>query len=291
MIERKMGLIKNNLLSLVVVMGLIVLGVVLAGDVIVDLNQGSVEVADDLVVSGDAVVDGRMALGVASVNDRLLNMEWAPVNDNAAYGLFLNYLPSTTTGSGQNYRGISTDVTPNVSSGETMNSVDAIRGSFLTDANLVGDLNNLHSMNFLFGANTGTVGTINNAYGVKIKAYQKSGTINNSYGLYFNAPVTGGTVNNEWVIYSDDNAPSRFFGDVQIDADNKKLLLGADNDASVYWDGTNLVIEGGNLDVNGEVDASGVSGDGTGKVVCVKSDGDLGTCSDAPDGSGVCSCG
>jgi hypothetical protein len=44
------------------------------------------------------------------------------------------------------------------------------------------------------------------------------------------------------------------------------------------------------LDVGGELRADGVAGDGTGKVVCIKSDGDFGTCSDAPNGSGVCTC-
>jgi hypothetical protein len=38
-----------------------------------------------------------------------------------------------------------------------------------------------------------------------------------------------------------------------------------------------------------EIHATGVSG--TGKVVCVKSDGNFGQCSDAPNGSGVCTCG
>ena len=42
---------------------------------------------------------------------------------------------------------------------------------------------------------------------------------------------------------------------------------------------------------DGEVNISSISSDGAGKVVCIKSDGSLGTCSDAPNGSGVCTCG
>lgn len=42
---------------------------------------------------------------------------------------------------------------------------------------------------------------------------------------------------------------------------------------------------------DGEVSFTGVSGDGTGKATCVKADGYIGTCSDAPNGSGVCTCG
>jgi hypothetical protein len=44
------------------------------------------------------------------------------------------------------------------------------------------------------------------------------------------------------------------------------------------------------LDVSGEVMVRGISGDGAGKVVCVKSDGTLGTCSTAASGSGSCDC-
>lgn len=44
------------------------------------------------------------------------------------------------------------------------------------------------------------------------------------------------------------------------------------------------------LEVNGETRLTGVSSDGTGKVVCVKNDGNLGTCTNAPNASGVCSC-
>lgn len=48
---------------------------------------------------------------------------------------------------------------------------------------------------------------------------------------------------------------------------------------------------GAGISLNTEVVASGVSSDGTGKVVCVKADQSLGTCSDQPNGSGVCTCG
>jgi len=45
------------------------------------------------------------------------------------------------------------------------------------------------------------------------------------------------------------------------------------------------------LHVVGEVNITGISGDGTGKAVCIKSDRTLGTCSDAVGGSGTCTCG
>lgn len=43
------------------------------------------------------------------------------------------------------------------------------------------------------------------------------------------------------------------------------------------------------LDVTGEVRFTGISNDGTGKVVCIKSNNTLGTCSNQPNSLGVCS--
>ncbi len=45
------------------------------------------------------------------------------------------------------------------------------------------------------------------------------------------------------------------------------------------------------LDVGGEMRADGVSGDGSGKVMCIKSNGDFGTCSSVVGVSGTCTCG
>lgn len=45
------------------------------------------------------------------------------------------------------------------------------------------------------------------------------------------------------------------------------------------------------LDLTGELKFTGVSSDGNGKGLCVKSDGNIGTCSTALNASGVCTCG
>src|SRR6185369_8908142 len=45
----------------------------------------------------------------------------------------------------------------------------------------------------------------------------------------------------------------------------------------------------GDLAIAGEISVTGVSG--TGKTICVKSDANFGVCSDAPNGSGICTCG
>lgn len=69
------------------------------------------------------------------------------------------------------------------------------------------------------------------------------------------------------------------------------MVPGSDNAYDVglsgnRWQDLNL---SGTLTVGGEAKINGVSGDGTGKAVCVKSDGNLGTCGNAPNASGVCS--
>ena len=46
----------------------------------------------------------------------------------------------------------------------------------------------------------------------------------------------------------------------------------------------------GNFFIEGEANIGGVASDGSGKVVCIKSDGTLGTCTDTPDGGGTCTC-
>ncbi len=69
------------------------------------------------------------------------------------------------------------------------------------------------------------------------------------------------------------------------------LVPGSDNAykvglSSARWQDLNL---SGNITA-GEAKFTGISSDGTGKVACVKSDGYLGTCTNQPNSSGVCTC-
>ena len=54
--------------------------------------------------------------------------------------------------------------------------------------------------------------------------------------------------------------------------------------------GINTTSPSAAIEVSGEVKFSGISGDGTGQAVCVKSDGTLGTCDSASDNWGNCTC-
>lgn len=85
---------------------------------------------------------------------------------------------------------------------------------------------------------------------------------------------------------------------------NQLIVEHSDTEADIFWidDDTDYAYFAGSvgigditpdalLDVAGEFRADGIAGDGNGKVVCIKSDGDLGTCSDQPGASGTCTCG
>lgn len=92
-------------------------------------------------------------------------------------------------------------------------------------------------------------------------------------------------------------------GDIAFRADSGKgLLFGNTTTGWLYMNGTtgNLGIGTtipsqkievvGSAKIGGEANITGISGDGAGKAVCIKSDGNLGTCSDAVGGGGTCTC-
>ncbi len=64
----------------------------------------------------------------------------------------------------------------------------------------------------------------------------------------------------------------------------------SDGSAGVTLAGGAAVTDVMDLTVTGEVSMSGVTGDGVGKAVCIKADGDLGTCTDAVGAGGTCTC-
>ncbi len=75
--------------------------------------------------------------------------------------------------------------------------------------------------------------TITNAYGIKIETPLTTGDITNNYGLYID-DQTGPTTT--YAIYSKG-------GDWALRKDNSKMLLGGGEDASLYYNGTNLIID------------------------------------------------
>ena len=61
----------------------------------------------------------------------------------------------------------------------------------------------------------------------------------------------------------------------------------------IFHNQTNAVINAGNGDINltSEVEMTGVSGDGTAQILCVKSDGNVGTCTGAYTNGACGTCG
>ncbi len=88
------------------------------------------------------------------------------------------------------------------------------------------------------------------------------------------------------------NSKLAISGNVSIGADYVTFV--APNDGVIIQGkvgiGTTSPAAGTKLDVAGEVKIDGISGDGTGKVVCIKADKTLGTCDNAPNGLGECFC-
>jgi len=89
-------------------------------------------------------------------------------------------------------------------------------------------------------------------------------------------------------VYKSSTVPSySFTGDTNTGVGS----AGADQ-VDLIAGGTDVVnVSATDVDITGEASVSGVSGDGTGAIVCIKSDGDFGTCADAQDpNTFVCTC-
>jgi len=74
------------------------------------------------------------------------------------------------------------------------------------------------------------------------------------------------------------------------------MVLAAGNDDVQRWvnrvsgDIVAYVTDDGNMSLDGEANLGGVQTQSN-QLVCIKSNGDIGTCTDAPTGSGTCTCG
>lgn len=67
-------------------------------------------------------------------------------------------------------------------------------------------------------------------------------------------------------------------------------LYDGDTTVGLSGQGTDKIVISDGLDIRGEVNIDGIDSDGAGKVVCIKADGDLGTCTDQPGAGGTCTC-
>lgn len=112
---------------------------------------------------------------------------------------------------------------------------------------------------YFFVSNSST-GIITTACAVRVgAAVNASGTITTNVGMYLEEQTTGVT---DWQVYSVN-------GNWRIGNDNSRLVFGTGNDASIYYDGTNLVVNpkvvgAGILDILGTLQTDGYNAaDGT----------------------------
>ena len=102
-------------------------------------------------------------------------------------------------------------------------------------------LNELNAIKFSYGRDA-VAGTLTSAAGLNFELSYGGGTITDAYDIKILAPVTGGTVTNEWCIHSAHDATSRFVGAVRVDSDSNGFVVGAGQNASFIYNGTNGVI-------------------------------------------------
>jgi len=114
---------------------------------------------------------------------------------------------------------------------------------------------------------------ITSGYSIFLATPTNSGTLTNTYGLYIASQTNGTQTNTPFSVYQAGTADRNYFaGNVGIGTTNpgKKLVIGADNaklgfgtgeDASIYYDATNLIINPkevgtGFVDVKGAINAN-----------------------------------
>ncbi len=228
MMEEKRGwklLLRNNILSLVFVVSLLVLGIVFATGIIV--KEGKVEVEDLNATGtsyfGDIFSTGNVGIGTTSPDEKL-------------------------------------DVAGDIAlTGSTRRTIE-------------------------FGAAGGAAPTTQGteSAGEKLVLWNAS-NYKATIGI-----KTGGELFFQSTDYNNSHI-SFYTGGVDV-AGTERLRIGADGKVGIGTTSPNEKLDVvGNVTVGGELEVTGVSSE-TGKVVCIKADGNLGTCTNQPDVSGGCSC-
>jgi len=108
------------------------------------------------------------------------------------------------------------------------------------------------------------------SYGQYVRTDQEAGNemTGSAYGQYITMDMDGTVGGNSYMLYLDEDS---------------------NIDYGIYQNNAGKNVLGGDLEVP-ELNVTGINSDGTGKVVCIKADKSLGTCTDQPDVSGVCTC-
>ncbi len=196
---------------------------------------------------------------------------------NNFIGAFTGY--ANTTGHDNNYIGYGTGQTGITSNYNVMIGTDA--GPLSTGDNNTfigtnaGQSNTSGSLNIFIGpsATNNSTGSNNTFIGNGAGETNISGSYNIAIGD--NANINPNNLTNAIAIGKN----------AVVSSSNSMVLGGLGVDAIKVGIATAPIYT---FHVNGSIGVTSLSG--TGKVVCVKSDGSLGVCSDQPNGSGVCTC-
>jgi len=116
-----------------------------------------------------------------------------------------------------------------------------------------------------------TDGSLNNAFGVSagrsLNAGGQNNTCNNSIFIGFDSRAEGnnqtnqiviahngrGLGSNTTVIGNTDTITARIYGDIQVDSDTDMIIFGDGQDAGIYYDGSDLIVNSLNITANDEI--------------------------------------
>ena len=192
-------------------------------------------------------VNGNFGINVAPSAAYKLRVRSQPTNTHNRFCHYAIY-EHTCTAAGA-YTGAAALFAAWQTAASSANNTGAMRSFYAeTIADMgAGRLTDLQGALSVYGTWTGFVGgsRCTNAMGFISKIFKfGAGTIDNSYDFYCNAPTgTATTITNEWSFYSNHSAPSRLIHDLRIQIDNLGLVLGAADDVSIVFDGTDMVID------------------------------------------------
>ena len=106
---------------------------------------------------------------------------------------------------------------------------------------------------FAYAGDLNFAGTWDELTGITIRHLRQVATETWYADLKIEDASTGGLVINDWCIYSEHDAPSRLINDLQFDTDSYGTVYGDGQDAKIYHDGSDLIINSLNITANDEI--------------------------------------
>jgi hypothetical protein len=186
--------------------------------------------------------DSCVGIGIASSTDRRLALSFAPLNAAGGYGLHCAYSPQVTADGYHGGSALRFLMLTNIAAGVTDLSLTGAMDGFAFHNSQGRCYGGVFGLQFGYGTLGATTGRCDRAYGIITDPTSEgNGPIPLMIGWY-NGPRHGAvTPTEEWFINSDQNAPSRFEGGLQLDNDVNRVYLGESQQASIFHDGTDMI--------------------------------------------------